>query len=65
ILIGAETQRRLGGGFDLQDLGEQPLRNVEEPVRVFRLSVTSSPISPPPSPYLSPAGRGEEVKGVG
>ena len=51
ILIGAETQRRLDGGFDLEDLGEQPLKNVEEPVRVFRLSVAPSPISPPPSPH--------------
>ncbi|MBI3029831.1 MAG: GAF domain-containing protein [Candidatus Rokubacteria bacterium] len=59
ILIGAETRRRLDGGFDLEDLGEQPLKNVEEPVRVFRLSLPDapSPISPPPSPYLSPAGR--------
>jgi len=39
ILIGAETRHRLDGGFDVKDLGEQPLKNVEEPVRVFRLSV--------------------------
>ena len=43
ILIGAETQRRLDGGFDVKDLGEQPLKNVEEPVRVFRLAVAPSP----------------------
>jgi class 3 adenylate cyclase len=38
VFIGPETARRLSGWLDLEDLGERPLRNVEEPVRVFRLS---------------------------
>jgi class 3 adenylate cyclase len=35
--IGPETARRIAGWFDLEDLGERELKNVEEPVRVFRL----------------------------
>jgi class 3 adenylate cyclase len=38
VFIGPETARRLSGWLDLEDLGERALRNVEEPVRVFRLS---------------------------
>ena len=38
ILIGSETRRRLGDGFAIDDLGEMQLKNVEEPVRVFRLA---------------------------
>ena len=36
--IGPETARRIVGWFDLEDLGDRELRNVEEPVRVFRLA---------------------------
>jgi len=36
--IGPETARRIEGWFDLEDLGDRELRNVEEPVRVFRLA---------------------------
>jgi class 3 adenylate cyclase len=42
ILVGAETRRRLGVEFPLEDLGERPLRNVEAPVRVFRLGLSRS-----------------------
>ncbi|MBI3636134.1 MAG: adenylate/guanylate cyclase domain-containing protein [Candidatus Rokubacteria bacterium] len=38
VLIGPETRQRLGDAFPLEDLGEHRLRNVEEPVRVFRLA---------------------------
>ena len=37
VHIGPETERRLGGAFVLDDVGEQQLKNVEEPVRVFRV----------------------------
>jgi class 3 adenylate cyclase len=40
ILVGAETRRRLGAEFPLEDLGERPLRNVEAPVRMFRLGLS-------------------------
>jgi class 3 adenylate cyclase len=40
--IGPETARRITGWFDLEDLGDRELKNVEEPVRVFRLA-TSAP----------------------
>jgi len=39
VFIGAETRSRLDNAFPLEDLGERRLRNVEEPVRVFRLAV--------------------------
>jgi class 3 adenylate cyclase len=39
VFIGAETAGRLDDELPLEDLGEQRLRNVEEPVRVFRLAV--------------------------
>ncbi|OGK85912.1 MAG: hypothetical protein A2X52_16600 [Candidatus Rokubacteria bacterium GWC2_70_16] len=39
VFIGAETAGRLDAELPLEDLGEQRLRNVEEPVRVFRLAV--------------------------
>jgi class 3 adenylate cyclase len=38
ILVGAEIRRRLGSEARLEDLGERPLRNVDAPVRVFRLA---------------------------
>jgi class 3 adenylate cyclase len=37
IHIGPETRRRLGDGIIAEDLGEHRLKNVEEPVRVFRI----------------------------
>src|SRR5262245_4221036 len=39
--IGPETARRIEGWFDLEDLGDRELRNVEEPVRVFRLAASA------------------------
>ena len=38
VFIGPETARRLDGSFALEDLGERPLRNVEEPVHIYRLA---------------------------
>ena len=38
--IGPETARRIAGWFDLEDLGDRELKNVEEPVRVFRLATS-------------------------
>ncbi|HET7875473.1 MAG TPA: adenylate/guanylate cyclase domain-containing protein [Methylomirabilota bacterium] len=37
--LGQETKSRLDGEFPFEDLGEQRLRNVEEPVRAWRLVV--------------------------
>jgi class 3 adenylate cyclase len=39
ILLGAATQERLGTEFPLEALGQQPLRNVDLPVQVFRLAL--------------------------
>ena len=39
ILVGAVTRSRLGAEIEFEDLGEQRLRNVEHPVRVYRLAV--------------------------
>jgi len=37
IVISEETRRRLGDEFDTEDLGLQLLKNVERPMRVYRL----------------------------
>jgi class 3 adenylate cyclase len=42
VLIGPETRRRLGDGLPVDDLGEHRLKNVEEAVRVFRLTLDSA-----------------------
>ncbi len=39
VLVSAETRRRLGDAFAFEDLGEQRLKNVEDPVRIFRLAL--------------------------
>jgi class 3 adenylate cyclase len=39
ILVGPVTRSRLGDEIDFEDIGEQRLRNVEQPVRVYRLGV--------------------------
>jgi class 3 adenylate cyclase len=49
ILVGAETRKRLGTEVPLEDLGERPLRNVEAPMRVFRLAL------PQPVPAVATA----------
>jgi class 3 adenylate cyclase len=41
VVIGAQTRRRLGPGFAVEDAGVQRLRNVEEPVQVFRVAAAS------------------------
>jgi class 3 adenylate cyclase len=38
IHMGPETRRRLGDGLIVEDVGERRLKNVEEPVRVFRVA---------------------------
>jgi len=44
IVIGPETRNRLDREFAVEDLGEQRLKNVEEPVRAYRVaSVTAAP----------------------
>ena len=37
LMVSEETWARLGGDGAAEDLGVQPLKNVERPVRVFRL----------------------------
>ncbi len=43
VVLGAETRRRLGPEFPAEDLGEARLRNIDEPVRVYRLRETVRP----------------------
>ena len=45
-MLSEETRRRLGAGFEADDLGTQALKNVPYPVRVYRLKATE----PPPVP---------------
>ncbi|MCI0370058.1 MAG: HAMP domain-containing protein [candidate division NC10 bacterium] len=47
IMVGAETAERIKGHYVLEDTGEHQLKNVSEPVRVFRLV--------PPGVYLKVA----------
>jgi class 3 adenylate cyclase len=42
ITVGPTTRSRLGDEFRLDDLGEQRLRNVEVPVRVYRLAAPAA-----------------------
>jgi len=42
---GPETARRIVGWFDLEDLGDRELKNVEEPVRVFRLATAAASLA--------------------
>ncbi len=37
VFIGPETRARIDREFAVEDLGERPLRNLQEPVRVFRV----------------------------
>ena len=37
VVISEETRQRLGDDFDVEDLGPQSLKNVAQPVRVYRL----------------------------
>ena len=46
VMLSEETRRRLGAGFEADDLGAQALKNVPHPVRVYRLKATE----PPPVP---------------
>ena len=48
VFIGPETRARLDHEFTVEDLGEHRLRNVEEPVRVFRVAAPGA---------ASPSGR--------
>jgi class 3 adenylate cyclase len=38
VMVGAETRNRLDGEFPFEELGERRLRNVEQPVLVYRLA---------------------------
>jgi class 3 adenylate cyclase len=55
VHIGPETRRRLDGGFVLEDVGEQNLKNVEEPVRVFRVVEALAQGRPDAVVYSEPA----------
>jgi class 3 adenylate cyclase len=47
VILGGETARRLDAEFGCEDWGERRLRNVEEPVRVFRVPVSLDPAAVP------------------
>jgi len=55
VHIGPETCRRLGPGFVIDDLGEQRLKNLEEPVRVFRVQEREAESRPWPLTATVPA----------
>jgi adenylate cyclase len=41
------------GGFAVEDLGEHKVKNIERPVRVFRVAVTTEPEAPAARPALA------------
>ncbi len=45
VMVGAETRRRLDGEFAFETLGEQTLRNLGNPVSVFRLTLDSPSVT--------------------
>ena len=45
VMMGQETRRRLGAEWSAEDLGEQALKNIDEPVRVYRIWGTSATTS--------------------
>ena len=47
VILGGETAKRLDAEFGCEDWGERRLRNVEEPVRVFRVPVCLDPAAVP------------------
>ncbi len=55
VIIGAETRARLGDAVVVDDLGEQRLRNVEAPVRAYRLRVPAGGGRPPAGRGVVPA----------
>jgi class 3 adenylate cyclase len=44
--VGSGTRERLGDELSFEALGERPLRNVETPVRLFRLALPQSVPAP-------------------
>lgn len=63
IAITAETRRRIGPDFEVESLGAQALKNVKEPLEVFRVrglcgaELELSP-APPEAPRAAEAGAG-------
>jgi class 3 adenylate cyclase len=53
VMLGGQTRRRLGPEFAPEDLGETELRNIDEPVRVFRLRPPPEEASARPVPAAS------------
>ena len=62
VVVGSETAGRLGAEMGLEDWGERQLRNVDEPVRVFRLLV---PMLSAPSREGAPRVAMGRLAGVG
>lgn len=65
ILVAPHTRRLLGGLFDLEDLGEQEIRGLDQPIRIWRVvgqRAVESRFEGRRSPHLTPfTGRGSEL----
>ena len=48
VVVSEETVRRLDSGFAVEDLGLQSLKNVAEPMRVYRVTAPLTDVSTPP-----------------
>jgi TolB-like protein/class 3 adenylate cyclase len=62
ICVSARVQEDAAGKLDLafEDMGEQQLKNIARPVRVFRVALTHPVASAPGSPLSRTAGEGAE-----
>ena len=50
VILSEETCRRLSDEFSADDLGPQSLKNVAQPVRVYRIKATEEELAAPSSP---------------
>ena len=50
VVVSEETLRRLDGGFVAEDMGFPSLKNVTEPIHVFRISAAATTDSSPTTP---------------
>jgi hypothetical protein len=66
ICISSSVYDQITGKLDLgfQDIGEQNLKNISRPIRVYRVSGAAAPLRPPPSapPPVPPAASAPRVR---
>jgi class 3 adenylate cyclase len=51
VILSEETRRRAGHGLDVEDLGLRTLKNVQQPMRVYRIDMTTQNARPAATPH--------------